>query len=400
MFHLPFLRRARAIARAEIRFLLRDPRTLLVVFVQPMMLLVLYGYAISFDLHDLPFVVWDQDGTAASRRFVEQLGSGGEERTLVLQRYVSGPKEIDELLAGGAVRFALVIPPGFGREMAQGRRPAVQALFDAADSNTAGITAGFLMASVAAQNATLASDTVSRWHGGRGRLGPALAGGEQMAAPINLRWRIFYNPDLSSHRFIIPGLIAILLSNIAGTLTATTITRERELGSLESLLTTPVRATDLVLGKMFPYLLVAAGDVLLVLFMGGLVFGIWPLGNPLTLASFSLLFLLAMLAIGMLISATAPTQLLALLMALTITMLPNFFLTGFAFPRSNMPWLLQMISAPLPATQYLIAVRGVFLKGVGWRELWPQGVWMAATAVVFTALALGAARRSLARGLE
>src|SRR5439155_4055814 len=226
-----------------------------------------------------------------------------------------------------------------------------QAIFDAADSNTAGVAAGYLAAAVGAHNARLASSALAEAGAG--------ASAASRSEPVDIRWRVFYNPDLSSHRFIIPGLIAILLSNIAGTLTATTITRERELGSLESLLTSPVGALDLLLGKMLPYLLVAAGDVVLVLVLGGLVFGVWPRGDLVTLASFSLLFLVGMLAMGLLISASAPTQLLALLIALTVTMLPNFFLTGFAFPRSNMPWILQVLSEPLPATQYLIALRGI-----------------------------------------
>jgi ABC-2 type transport system permease protein len=394
-----FLRRVLAVARAEGQYLLREPRTLLVIFVQPMMLLILYGYAISFDLHDLPFAVLDQDGSDMSRRFAQALDAGGEGRILAQQGYLKGPEEIAPLLANSRVRFVLVIPPGFAREAAAGKRPQVQAVFDASDSNTAGVAAGYLATMVAAQNAELAAGTLAQ----RGQAfpeGPPGAGGELVAEPLNIRWRILYNPDLSSRRFIIPGLIAILLSNIAGTLTATTIVRERELGSLESLLTAPVGALDLVLGKMAPYVLVAAGDVVLVLVAGGLVFGVWPQGNLLTLASFSLLFLMAMLAMGTLISATSPNQLLALITALLVTMLPNFFLTGFAFPRSNMPWILRVISEPLPATQYLTALRGVFLKGVGWAELWPQGLWMGATAVALLLAAIRSTAVSLARGLD
>jgi ABC-2 type transport system permease protein len=373
-------------------FLLREPRTLLVIFVQPLMLLLLYGYAITFDLYNLPFAVLDEDRSEPARALVRDLNAGGRVRTLALAGYVAGPAEIEPLLAANKVRFVLVIPRGFGADITAGKQPVVQALFDAADSNTAGVAAGYLAAAIGAHNARLASAALAR-----AGAGSAAAARSQ---PLDIRWRVFYNPDLSSHRFIIPGLIAILLSNIAGTLTATTITRERELGSLESLLTSPVGAMDLLLGKMLPYLFVAAGDVILVLVLGGLVFGVWPRGDLLTLASFSLLFLVGMLAMGLLISASAPTQLLALLVALTVTMLPNFFLTGFAFPRSNMPWILQVISEPLPATQYLIALRGIFLKGTGWADLWKPGLWMGSTAVALFAAAVGVTRSSLARGLE
>lgn len=395
----PFMRRINAIAYSESRHLLREPRTLLVIFVQPVMLLVLYGYAINFELRNVPFAVRDLDRTAESRELLRRLSPGGPDQPFLLWDYLATDQAVEEALARGTVRFVLVIPRGFGRDLVTGRRPGVQALFDASDSNTASIASGYLSAMVADYNNRLAISTWLRRGSPPAGPGPPLAGRKSLQEALDLRWRILYNPDLSSRRFIIPGLIAILLSNIAGTLTATTLTREKEMGSFESLLASPVRAAELVLGKMAPYVVVCVGDVALVLLIGGLIFGVWPRGSLLTLTSFSLLFLFAMLAIGMLISATSATQLLALITAIVVTMLPNFFMTGFAFPRSNMPLLLQWLSEPLPATQYLIALRGVFLKGVGWSVLWPTGLWMGGAGAACVALAIRATRQSLQRGL-
>lgn len=398
----PFLRRLRAIAEKELRHLLREPRTLTVVLAQPVMLMILYGYCISFDLHRLPFAVWDQDHSEPSRQLVSRLAAGGPQQSFVLTGNLTGVGEIEAVLGEGRARFVLVIPRGFARDLGAGRQVTVQALFDAADSNTAGVASGYLSGAMALENTRLSAGSMARQHGSPEdprATGSALGGEAGTMDPINLRWRVFYNPDMSSRRFIIPGLIAVLLTFVAASLTSTTIVRERELGPLESLLTSPVGAPELVLGKLAPYVLVAAGNVALVLLVGGWVFGVWPRGNLLTLASLSFLFMTGMLALGLLISAGAPSQQLALLMATLATMLPNFFLTGFAFPRSNMPWILQVISWPLPATQYLIAIRGVFLKGTGWAVLWPQGLWMAVTAALLVFQAIRIVRHTMERGL-
>lgn len=397
-----FWRRVRAIARNESIHILREPRTLLVALAQPVMLMLLYGYCISFDLTRIPFAVWDQDHGQAARQLVTRLDAGGENRTFLLEGYVRGAGEVEPLLAAGKARFVLVIPHGFSADLGSGRGASIQALFDGADSNTAGVASGYLTAALQNYNVRLAADLVPRRHGSEalGHTGPALGGNSASLAPLSLDWRVFYNPDLSSRRFIIPGLIAILLTFMAASLTSTTIVREREMGSLETVLTSPIGATDLVLGKMAPYILVAAGDVALVLLVGGFVFNIWPRGDLFTLGTFSLLFLLGNLAIGMLISSFAPNQQIALVLAILLNMLPNFFLTGFAFPRSNMPQFLQVVSAPLPATQYLVAIRGIFLKGVGWNVLWPQGLWMTLTAVGLVLLAIRIAGKRLLDGLE
>jgi ABC-2 type transport system permease protein len=403
-----FLQRVGAIARKETRHLLRDPRTLIIVFFQPVMLMALYGYCFNFDLRELPFIVLDHDKTAASRRLVQQLNPGGKTPSFVLVGYIDDLVEVEPLLASGKARFALVIPRGYGQDVSAGKRASVQALFDAAESNVAGVTMGYLGGAVSLYNATLSTDSGSRQRGAH-RYGAAssrspLAGAQRIdttsAGTIDLRWRVLYNPDLSSIRFVIPGLVGILLTFVASSLTSVTIVRERELGPMESLLTAPVSPTEIVLGKMAPYILVGAGNIVLVLMIGGFVFGIWPRGDLLTLASFSFLFLVGVLAVGMVVSARVRTQQVALTMAALLTLLPNLFLTGFIFPRSNMPPIIQGITFVLPATQYLIAIRGIFLKGTGWEVHWPQGLLLALIGAGLTLLTIRLVRSSMARGLE
>jgi ABC-2 type transport system permease protein len=398
-----FLRRMMAIARSEGRYLLREPRTLVVCFVEPIVMLILFGYCLSFDLIDVPFAVWDQDRTTASRDLVRTVRAGTTSHTFKYLGDVRHPSEIEPLLGGGTARLVLVIPRGYARALSGGRRVAVQGLIDGSDSNTAAVAGGFLGAAIASHNAGLSVHGTARRHGSTATfvtVAAGLGGGRPVSEPIDVRWRVLYNPDLSSRRFIIPGLMAVLLSILAATLTSTAITRERELGSLESLLISPARPSEVVAGKMLPYLAISAVNVALVLVLGGLVFGVWPRGSVLTLAVFTMLFLPGMLSVGLIISCIAPTQNFALVLATLLGFLPTMFLTGFAFPRSNMSWLVQVLSWPLPATQYLAATRGIFLKGVGWEVLASQALWLTGSTSVLVFLAIRAVAANMARGLE
>lgn len=397
-----FLDRLIAVAQAETRHLTREPRTLLILLTQPLMMLVLYGYCVSFDLHHLPFAVWDQDRSETSRRFVRRLRAAGGGETFTLAGHFNDPRLADGLLGSGTALVLLVIPRDFEERVASGQGVRVQALFDGADPNTAGVAFGYLREAVAAQNVELALGGFERRAGAATapERGPAIGGASFPSDPIQLRWRVLFNPDLDSTRFFIPGLIAVLMTFIAASMTSTTIVREKELGPMESLLTSPVGPAELVLGKMAPYVVVAGTIVLVTVLVSGVTFGIWPRGSALDLASFSFLFLLGMLAMGMLISANVPSQQMALVAATFATLLPNMFLTGFAYPRSNMPEALQWATLLMPGTHFITAIRGIFLKGVGWSVLWPQGLWMLLTTVLLLAVAIRRVDRQMRRGLE
>jgi ABC-2 type transport system permease protein len=397
-------RRLLAIARKEVPNLVRERWTLWVCFGEPIFTLALYGYCLNFNLQHLPFAVWDQDHSQAARQIVRQLEHAGGEREATFDRKpgITDPQQIELLLSRGTARFVLVIPRGFGRDLAAGRMGEVQALFDAADSNTAGITAGYLGSAIAAYNVRLSVGAAPRRHGAHPSPhagGPAMAGDTGVSDPIDLRWRVLYNPRLRSEWFIVPGMIAVLLSILAATLTSTTITRERELGSMESLLTSPVGPVDLVLGKMLPYLVVSLINVVFAVVAAWALFGVQPRGSVFTLTLFTLLFLPGMLSLGMIISAVAPTQQFALLLTTLTGFLPTLFLTGFALPRSNMFRIVQWASWPLPATQYMLATRAIYLKGAGLETLGVQAVWLFLSGAFLLSLAILAARWRLARGL-
>ncbi len=398
-----WLRRLVAVARAEALNLLRQPRALVVCATEPLVLLVLFGYCITLSVERTPFAVWDQDGSESSRQLVRELEAGGAHRPFELVGYLPDEHTVERALREGWCRFVLVIPTDYGRDLKQGRPAAAQAIFDGMDPNTAGLSALYLADAIERFN--LQEGTRARLRGGtyhpaatRGL--PTLSAREDMIENVDLRWRLLYNPDLKSYPFVVPGLIAILLTLLATTLTSTTLARERETGSLEGLLVLPVLAGEILLGKALPYLCIATAHVVLVLVLGGLVFGVWPAGSLPTLIGFTLLFLPAMLFLGLMLSALAPTQQFAALLALYSTLLPTFFLTGFALPRANMPMVLQWMSWPLPATQFLLALRGIYLRGVGWEVLWPQAAWLLGNTVLFGALALVVLQLRLKRGLE
>jgi len=397
-----FFDRLVAVAEAEVRYLTREPRTLLILLTQPLMMLVLYGYCVSFNLRHLPFAVWDQDRSETSRQFIGRLRSSGGGETFTLVGHFNDPRLAEDLLGSGTALFLLIIPPGFEERVSSGQPVRVQALFDGADPNTAGVAFGYLRDAVAAQNARLTLGGFERRASAAtaAERGPAIGGVSFPTDSIQLRWRVFFNPSLDSTLFFIPGLIGVLMTFIAASMTATILVREKELGPMESLLTSPVGPAELVLGKMAPYVVVAGAIVLVTVLVAGFTFGIWPRGSALDLVSFSFLFLLGMLAMGMLISASAPSQQLALVAATFATLLPNMFLTGFAYPRSNMPEPLQWATLLMPGTHFITAIRGIFLKGVGWSVLWPQGLWMLLTTLLLLAGAIRRVGQQMQRGLE
>jgi ABC-2 type transport system permease protein len=360
------LGRLLAVARKESLQLRRDPRSLALAFLLPLGLLLFFGYAINWDLKDIPIAVRDEDGTGASRELVAALeGSGFFEVTERLESRAA----IDDLLHHGRVRAVLLIPRGFSRDLAAGRRAPAQLLLDGSDANTATITMNY------------ADAIVARWSRQvllRGRELPGLA----VAEP-----RVWYNPTLASRNMIVPGLIAVIMSIIAAMLTALTIAREWERGTMEQLAATPVHRLEVVFGKLLPYLAIGFFDVFTTTVLGIALFGVPLRGSVLLLAGMTLLFLLGALGLGIFISAALKSQVLATQVALVATYLPALLLSGFIFDVAGMPAVLQGISRIVPARYYIAVTRGIFLKGVGVEVLWVQGLSM----ILFAAVGIGAA---------
>jgi ABC-2 type transport system permease protein len=364
-----------AVARKEWIQLKRDPRSMVLAFALPLLLLLFFGYAITWDVKDLEVTVVDLDGTAASRELMDAFATSGY---FDLSVDPGIGRQAEANLQQGRIRGILTIPAGYAKDAAARREAAVQLVLDGSDANTATI----------AQNA--AEAIVARYNAGLGRAGRA------PSAPFRVEARTWYNPNLESRNMIVPGLVAVIMSIIAAMLTALTIAREWERGTMEQLAATPVGRVEVVVGKLLPYLAIGLFDVTVTIAAGAWVFDTPMNGNLLYLASLTLLFLIGALGLGVFISAAVKSQVLATQVALVATYLPALLLSGFLYDIASMPRILQAITFLVPARYYIAVTRGILLKGVGLGVLWPQAVFMMA----YAALGLGLAVRFFRKELQ
>lgn len=365
-----------AIARKEWIQLRRDRRSMVLAFVLPVFLLLFFGYAISWDIDDIPLGILDQDHSQESRQLVEAFTAGGLFR---VAQYLEDYQTADEPIRRGVVRAVLVIPPGFQRDLAAGGPAPVQLLLDGADANTATIALNYADAIVAQHSRAV------------------LLHGQRMQAPIQADMRVWYNPTLESRNMIVPSLIAVIMSIIAAMLTALTIAREWERGTMEQLAATPVHRLEVVLGKLVPYVLIGILDVSVATVAGIVVFGVPFRGSALLLGAMTLLFLIGALGLGIFISAALRSQVLAMQVAMVATYLPALLLSGFLFDIASMPAVLRAVTTIVPARYFVSVTRGIFLKGVGIEVLWAQGLSMIVFAIVGLGLAALAFRKQIAR---
>jgi ABC-2 type transport system permease protein len=367
--------RTLAIARKEWIQLRRDPRSMILAFALPLFLLLFFGYAITWDVRELRLAVVDRDGGQRARALTEAFSASGYFR--VAERPETS-EESDRLLGRGAVVAVLTIPPGFSRDLAAGRPAAVQLTVDGSDANTATIALGYAEAIVAGFSRQL------------------LLQGRRVEAPLTAQTRVWYNPTLESRNMIVPGLIAVIMSIIAAMLTALTIAREWERGTMEQLAATPVHRLEVVTGKLLPYLGIGVVDVAAAILAGVAVFGVPLRGSLLLLAGMTVLFLLGALGMGIFISAALRSQLLATQVAIVATYLPALLLSGFLFDIASMPAVLRAVTTVVPARYYITVTRGIFLKDVGIDVLWVQGAAM----VVFAATGLGLATLAFRKRIQ
>jgi ABC-2 type transport system permease protein len=368
------LTRLSAVARKEVLHLRRDPRSLILAFLLPVLLTVLFGYAISWDVDDIETAVLDQDRSKASRELLDAFRSSGYFR---LSIFLEDPREIRGIIDRGEVRIVLVIPPDFTRDLGAGRTARIQAIVDGTDANTANIAMGYARGIVQSYSLRIAS------------------GGARFRPPIRAESRVWYNEELSSRNMIVPGLVAVIMMIIAAMLTSLTIAREWERGTMEQLAATPVTRTEVVLGKMLPYVGIGLFDVIAVSAIGVLLFGVPFRGSPLLLMALSIAFLVGALGMGMLISAVTRSQVLATQVAMVATYMPSFLLSGFMFDVKVMPRLLEWLTYLIPARYFLVVTRGIFLKGVGAEVLWSQGLLMIAFGIAGFVAAVSVFRKEL-----
>ncbi|MFU8771226.1 MAG: ABC transporter permease [Anaerolineales bacterium] len=367
-------RRMTTIVRKEWLHIIRDPRTLALVIVMPVMMLILLGYAVANDVEDIPLAVADQSHTDASRTLVEKFTVSG---FYMVTHIAQNEAEILEMLDAGTVKAGIYIPEEFGRNISTGGSGTVQFYIDGSNPTMA-------------QTAQLAAETVSQATSQEiliQRLERSGAG-LTISLPIDARIRYLYNPDMRRMNYMIPGLVAVILQVQTLLLTAFAIVREREQGTLEQLIVTPVRSWELILGKILPFVLVAFLNVAMTVGAGAFLFGVEVAGSLTLLAFLSLIFLLGSLGLGVLISTISRNQMQAMYMA-SFIMMPSFLLAGLLFPRENMPWLAYYAGYLLPVTYFLEIVRGIILKGAGfmtlWNWVWPMAVF---SIVVFFASVL------------
>ena len=368
-------RRLHAIARKEVLQIRRDPWSLGMAFAIPLMLLVLFGWVLTLDVEHLTMIVYDQDHTQPSRQLVDRFARS---RYFDVVAFAGRLTDVEQALDGGRARVALVVPRNFARDLERGQGEVrLQVIVDASNSNIGTIALAYVQSVVA----TYAGQVT------------VTAGAP--APPVEARVRTWYNEDFKSRNFIVPGLIAVIMMMLAALLTALAVAREWERGTMEQLIATPVRPSELILGKLAPYLAVGVVDVAVCVVVGVFAFGVPLRGNLLLLAGVSTLFLLGMLSLGLLISIKARTQLLASQMAILTTLLPGLILSGFAAPIENMPVWLQPVTYVNPARYYVTALKGLFLKGVGPVVLAPEIAALAVFATGVIALAVRLFRKSL-----
>jgi ABC-2 type transport system permease protein len=361
-----FLVRTRALARKEVLHAARDRQVIYLALGMPLVLVLIFGYAVSFDVEGLGLAVLDQDHSPAAVRLRERLHASD---AFEVVREISSPEEIEPLLRRGEVRAVVVIPPDFSRRLARNQTAVFQAVIDGSDGTTARVALGYTAEISQAQTLELLRQAGL----GSGRL------------PLEPRVRAFHNPAMRSALFVVPGLVAVVVGILAVLLTALAVAREWERGSMEQLFATPVARLPVVLGKLLPYVVLGVVQLLLVLTAGAWLFDVPFRGSAALLALASVLFLVCVLGQGLLISMVTRNQQVATQAGAVSAMLPALLLSGFLFPIENMPALLRGISYAVPARYMIVCLRGILLQGHGLAQLWPQLVGLAVLALVLVA---------------
>ena len=369
------------IVRKEFRQIRRDRRALGVLLFVPAMMLGMFGYALTFDVKHTSMGIYDQDRTRTSREFAN-LFFISEHFDRVVD--VSRDDEVDRLLDSEGARGVVIIPRGFTEAIASGRNATVQVIVDGANSNAASTMLGYASAIIQQYSVEVLSSAFLR------------TGGQRILLPVDYRPRVWYNPELESARFLVPGLIAFIMMVTAVISTAMAVVRERELGTMEQIMVSPIRPLELILGKTIPYTIISLLATVAVLMLGYVLFGVAIKGSVLLLFLVTVVFLVGGLGMGLLISTVVETQQLAFMIAIIATMLPTFILSGFVFPIRNMPLVIQAFTYVIPARYFLVALRAIILKGAGLSAFWDQALFL----TIFAVLMLGISSMRLRRILR
>lgn len=370
-------RRIRPLIVKEFRQIRRDRRSLAVLLVFPAVLVFLIGFAVSFDVNHISVVVYDQEKSPMSREFIRSFSNS---EYFDLNYDVRRSEDIDRLLNDGQARIAIVIPTDFSRRLLSNQDVSVQIIVDGSNANTATTAIGYVAGIVQSYSSKLTLEAFER-------------SGTRFSFPVDFRPKVWYNPELKTAKYLIPGLIGFILMLTAVISTSLSVVREKERGTLEQMMISPLNTGEIILGKTIPYLILALAASIFILLIGFLVFDVAVRGSIFWLYVGILLFLLGALGQGLLISSIAETTQIAFMVSVFSSLLPTFLLSGFVFPIRSMPIALQVISNINPSKFFLVIVRSVILKGVGPEAFWDQLVYLA----IFAALTLGISSLRLLR---
>ncbi|HEY0872421.1 MAG TPA: ABC transporter permease [Vicinamibacterales bacterium] len=380
----PRLQRLRALMRKEFLEIRMNPRLIGIVVVAPIIQLAMLGYAATTDVRDVPIVIADGDRSSASRELVHRFDASPTFTVIGTVNTVAG---IDPFLESGDAWLALSIPSGYGADLGAGRPTVVQIVADGTDSNSTTAALGYataLIGGYAREIAAAAPAQVQK------------AGGTAPAAPaIEGRIRVWFNPQLESRYFMVPGVLALVLLIVTTNLAAMAVVREKEIGTLEQLNVTPIRRWELIAGKLIPYGVIGMFDILLVTAVAVFWFEVPLRGSLALLLAMTLLYVLCTLALGLFVSTISNTQQQAMLTATFFFLMPMIYLSGFMTPIENMPEMIQWITFLIPLRYFLVIVRGIFLKGVGLEVLWPQATALAVWGIVVISLAVIRSQKTL-----
>ena len=345
----------KAIAKKEFYHLLRDFRSLYLAFVIPLLLILMFGYALSLDVDNVKTVIVDHDRTELSRDFIRKLDASSY---FDIIHHLNDAQSAITYLDQGFTTMVIVIPPGWTGDLKADRTASLQVLLDGSDPNYAGISSGYITAFIESFNHDRLISFLNR------------RGMEQIKTPIDGRIRVWFNEDLDSRNFIVPGIIAIIIMIVGAMLTSLVIAREYENGTMETIRSLPVGGGEFLMGKAIPYFLIALTDVLVAVFMGQVLFGVVMKSSFWLLVFASTIYISVALSLGLLISIITKSQLVANQMAILITFLPSLLLSNFVFPVENMPRVFQLLTYIIPATYFIDILNGIYLRGLGMLHLW------------------------------
>lgn len=345
------IKRIITIAKKEFIHIRRDRRSLVLSFMIPIVLLILFGYALTLDVKNIPTTIMNYDSGKYSRELISSFSQSGY---FTINDYIYDHDQLEEDILSGKSMIAIVIPPDFSKNIAAGKDVQIQTIIDGSSANKASIANGYIEGIIRSfySNITSARTVI-----------------DEIGTPLDPDIRIWFNPELESKNFIIPGIIAIILMMIASLLTSQVVSREWENGTMEQLIVSPIKPRELILGKIIPYFVIGILDMAVIVIFGRLLFDIPIKGNTILLFILSSLFLFGSLSLGITISIVTKTQVLSYQVAMLLSFLPSYILSGLVFPISSMPKVIQYISYLVPAKYFIIILRGIFLKGSGFMIL-------------------------------